>query len=70
MELDQTLDICAIVRDESLEYEQRLRKAYKCFMDAGHSGMSAHLVASMLRKFCPNGEDIADAVMNFRFDKQ
>jgi hypothetical protein len=32
--------------------------------------MSAGLVASMLRKFCPDGEDLADAVMNFRFEKK
>lgn len=69
IELQHTLDLCAIMRDESLTYDERLKKAYKCFMDEGHSGMSANLVASMLRKFCSNGEDLADAVMNFRFDK-
>lgn len=67
MELDATLDLCKIMRDESLGYDERLRKAYDEFMNQGHSGMSAGLVASMLRKFCPNGEDLADAVMNFRF---
>lgn len=70
MELQQTLDICAIMRDESLTYDERIRKAYKCFMDAGHSGMSAALTASMIRKFCPNGYDVADAVMNFRFEEK
>ena len=70
MELDQTLDISQIMGNESVDYDTRLHLAYKCFMDAGHSGMSAGLVASMLRKFCPHGEDIADAVMNFRFDKE
>lgn len=70
MELDQTLDISKIMGDESVDYDTRLHQAYKCFMDAGNSGMSAGLVASMLRKFCPHGEDIADAVMNFRFDKE
>lgn len=69
MELQQTLDICAIMRDDTLTYDERLRKAYKCFMDAGHSGMSAHLTASMIVSFCPDGADVADAVMNFRFDK-
>lgn len=68
MELGQTLDISKIMGDESVDYDTRLRTAYKCFMDAGHSGMSAGLVASMLRRFCPHGEDIADAVMNFRFE--
>lgn len=70
MELDCTLDLCKIMRDESLSYDKRLRKAYKTFMDQGHSGMSAGLVASMLRAFCPDGEDLADAVMNFRFENK
>lgn len=68
MELGCTLDLCEIMRDESISYDKRLRKAYKAFMDQGHSGMSASLVASMLKVFCPDGEDLADAVMNFRFD--
>ena len=68
MELSCTLDLCEIMRDESITYDKRLRKAYKAFMNQGHSGMSASLVASMLRVFCPDGEDLADAVMNFRFD--
>ena len=70
MELDCTLDLCKIMRDESLSYDKRLRKAYKTFMDQGHSGMSAGLVASMLRAFCPDGNDLADAVMNFRFESK
>lgn len=70
MELDCTIDLCKIMRDESTPYDKRLRKAYDTFMNQGHSGMSAGLVASMLRKFCPYGEDLADAVMNFRFEKK
>lgn len=70
MELDSTLDLCKIMRDESISYEKRLRKAYKTFMDQGHSGMSASLVASMLRAFCPNGDALADAVMSFKFEKE
>ena len=63
MELDATLDLCKIMRDESMSYDERLKKAYDTFMDQGHSGMSAGLVASMLRTFCPDGNDLADAVM-------
>lgn len=70
MELDETLKACQCMRDESLTYDERLRKAYNLFMDAGHSGMSAGLTASMYRRFVPNGEDLADAVMNFRFEKK
>lgn len=68
LELGCTLDLCEIMRDESISYDKRLRKAYKAFMNQEHSGMSASLVASMLKVFCPDGEDLADAVMNFRFD--
>jgi hypothetical protein len=67
MELDATLDLCKIMRDESMSYDERLKKAYDTFMNQGHSGMSAGLVASMLRTFCPDGHDLADAVMNFRY---
>lgn len=70
MELDATLDLCKIMRDESVGYDERIRKAYDTFMGQGHSGMSASLVASMLRAFCPDGNDLADAVMSFRFEKE
>lgn len=70
MELDCTLDLCRIMRDEKLAYGERLKKAYDKFMAQGHSGMSAGLVASMLRRFCPDGNDLADAVLNFRFEEK
>jgi len=69
MELDCTLDLCKIMRDESVSYDKRLRKAYKTFMGQGHSGMSASLVVNMLKVFCPDGEDLADAIMTFRYEK-
>ena len=69
MELEQTLDICRIMRDETLSYDERLRKAYDLFMESGHSGMSAGLTASMIRRFCPDGADVADAVLDFRFEE-
>lgn len=67
MELEQTLEISKIMGNEEMDYNTRLHIAYDCFMNSGHSGMSASLTAAMLKKFCPHGEDIADAVMNFRF---
>lgn len=70
MELGCTLDLCRIMRNEKLAYDKRLRRAYDTFMKQGHSGMSAGLVASMLRRFCPDGNDLANAVMNFRFEKK
>lgn len=70
MELDEVLESCRIMRDESVGYDKRLRKAYDRFMDSGHSGASAYLTASMLRAFCPNGDDLSDAVLNFRFERK
>ena len=70
MELDNTLDLCKIMRDESLGYDERIRKAYDAFRDQRHSGMSAGLVAKMLRVFCPDGDELADAVMSFKFEKE
>ena len=69
MELENTLELCRIMRNEEIPYDERLRAAYDLFMASGHSGMSASLVASMLRIFCPNGNDLADAVTSFRFEK-
>lgn len=70
MELQQVLDCCKIMRDESLVFTERLEKAYDVFMNAGHSGMSAGLTMSMLRRFCPDGDILADACRDFRFGKK
>ena len=64
------LDCCKIMRDESLVFTERLEKAYDVFMSAGHSGMSAGLTMSMLRRFCPDGGILADACRDFRFGKK
>ena len=69
MELDQVLDCARVMQDETLSREERLRKAYKIFDDAGHSGMSAWLTMAMLRRFCPDGNELADACNEFRYDK-
>ena len=67
MELDQVLDCARVMRDETLSRIERLRKAYKIFNDAGHSGMSAGLTMAMLRRFCPDGNELADACNEFRY---
>lgn len=69
MELQQVLDCCKIMRDESIVLNERLEKAYDVFMSEGHSGMSASLTMAMLRKFCPYGDDLADAIKEFRYEK-
>lgn len=68
MELDQTLDCSRVMRDKTLDLEARLRKAYKIFKDAGHSGMSASLTMAMLRQFCPDGNELANACNEFRYE--
>ena len=69
MELQQVIDCCKIMVDESLMLNERLKKTYKVFMDAGHSGMSANLTMSMLECFCPHGLELANACREFRFEK-
>ena len=66
MELDCTLNICKIMRDKSINYEKRIKKACDEFMKQGHSGLSACLVTSMLSIFCPNGKDLADTIWEIR----
>ena len=55
IELDATLEICRIMRDESISLEKRIEKAKEAFNNQGHSGMSAGLVLSMIKTFCPDG---------------
>lgn len=69
MELQQVLDCCKIMRDKNMVFAERLEKAYDVFMAAGHSGMSAGLTMAMFRRFCPNGNDLADACRDFRFER-
>ena len=58
MELDATLEICRIMRDESASLEERIEKAKEAFDNQGHSGMSAGLVLSMIKTFCPDGMEV------------
>ena len=67
MELKNVLDCCRVMRDESLSREERLRKAYGMFDDAGHSGNSAAITMAMLRRFCPDGNELANACNEFRY---
>ena len=69
MELQQVLDCCKIMRNESMVFAEKLERAYDKFMSAGHSGMSAALTMAMLRRFCPDGIELAKACAEFRFDK-
>lgn len=62
MELDATLEICRIMRDESVSIEERIKKAKEAFDNQGHSGMSAGLVLSMIRAFCPHGEELVKKI--------
>ena len=63
-ELRCTLELCKIMRDDSLSFEERMEKARKAFEDQNHSGASAALVCSLLREFCPSGDALAHFIMN------
>lgn len=62
MELDATLDICRIMRDEAVSLEKRIEKAKEAFDEQGHSGMSAGLTLAMIKKFCPHGEQVVEKI--------
>lgn len=62
MELDATLEICRIMRDESDSLEGRIEKAKEAFDNQGHSGMSAGLVLSMIKAFCPHGKQVVEKI--------
>ena len=62
MELDATIDICKIMREESVSLEKRIEAAKKTFDNQGHSGMSARLVLSMIRAFCQHGEELVNRI--------
>lgn len=62
MELDATLEICRIMRDESVSLEERIEKAKEAFDNQRHSGMSAGLVLSMIKKFCPDGTEVYNRI--------
>ena len=62
MELDATLDICRIMRDETVSLDERIDMAKKAFDNQGHSGMSAGLVLRMIKAFCPHGNEIYNRI--------
>lgn len=62
MELGATLEICRIMRDESVSLEERIERAKKAFNNQGHSGMSAGLVLSMIKAFCPDGTAVYNKI--------
>ena len=68
MELDATLEICRIMRDESDSIEERIEKAKEVFDNQGHSGMSAGLVLSMIRTFCHDGMAVYNRIVSDNAD--
>lgn len=65
MELDSTLDLIRIMRNEDLPLEDRLTRCKTEFENQGHSGMSAGLMFAMLARFCPNGEILVQTLREF-----
>lgn len=70
LELENVLELCKIMRKRFVRKEKKLRIAYWSFEDQGHSGCSASLVMSMLRHFCPDGNELADALKEFRYKNE
>lgn len=62
------IDICEIMRDESMPIEQRRRKAYDLFQEQDHSGCTAHMTMDALRHLCTDGETLADEIEDFKYD--
>lgn len=61
MELDEWLKMIRVLNSESSK-EERFAKAKEIFESAGHSGWSAGLVLSGLRKFHPDGDECAEYI--------
>ena len=66
--LESVLSYCQIMRDESLTLEGRMRKAYDQFQDEDHSGSTAMMTLSAIRRFCMNGKRLADEIEDFKYD--
>lgn len=66
--LDSVLSYCQTMRDESLPLENRLRKAYDQFQTEDHSGRTAHMTLSAIRRFCFEGHRLAYEIETFKYD--
>jgi len=66
--LESVLSYCQIMSDESLTLEARLRKAYDQFQDEDHSGRTAMMTLSAIRRFCFNGQRLSDEIEDFKYD--
>jgi len=62
MELDCWLDLIEILCYGDLPITNRFKKAYKLFLDQGHSGMSASLVKKGLRELCSRGNKFVEYI--------
>lgn len=58
------------VLDETLTIEERRRKAYDEFNSQDHNGSTASWVMSFIRRFCNDGETVADEIKDFKYDRK
>lgn len=64
-ELQSTLELCKIMKDNRLSFDARMMKARETFENQGHSGASGALVCKMLQEFCPLGDALANFIKGY-----
>lgn len=64
------LAVCRIMLDDTMTIEERRRKAYNEFNSQDHNGSTASWVMSFIRRFCNDGETVADEIKDFKYDRK
>lgn len=64
-ELQSTLELCKIMKDNRLSFDARMMKAREAFENQNHSGASGALVCKMLQEFCPLGDALANFIKGY-----
>ncbi len=64
-ELQSTLELCKIMKDNNLTFDARMMKARDTFENQDHSGASGALVCGLLKEFCPLGEALANFIKGY-----
>lgn len=68
--ITNALAVCRIMLDETVPVEERRRKAYDEFNSQDHNGSTASWVMSFIRRFCNDGDKVADEIKNFKYDRR
>lgn len=68
--ITNALAVCRIMLDETVPVEERRRKAYDEFNSQDHNGATASWVMSFIRRFCNDGDTVADEIKDFKYDRR